>query len=171
MKKNLLSILVLALVIVNLVFSAVTMISVTSTNKKTAAVIGDVATVLNLELSSQDSEEAEEEVSIDDTVVYNIEDAMTIPLKKGEDGKDHYAIVSVSLAMNSKDKDYKKYGETLADQESLIKGEIVESFGSFTMEEIQQNPDSVRSDILSRIQSLFDSQFVYKVTFRDIKEQ
>jgi flagellar basal body-associated protein FliL len=73
--------------------------------------------------------------------------------------------------MNSKDKDYKKYGETLADQESLIKGEIVESFGSFTMEEIQQNPDSVRSDILSRIQSLFDSQFVYKVTFRDIKEQ
>jgi flagellar FliL protein len=147
------------------------MISVTSTNKKTAAVIGDVATVLNLELSSQDSEEAEEEVSIDDTVVYNIEDAMTIPLKKGEDGKDHYAIVSVSLAMNSKDKDYKKYGETLADQESLIKGEIVESFGSFTMEEIQQNPDSVRGDILSRIQSLFDSQFVYKVTFRDIKEQ
>ena len=39
MKKNLMSVLILALLIVNIVLTVITMISVTSTNKKTAAVV------------------------------------------------------------------------------------------------------------------------------------
>lgn len=174
MKKNLLSIIILALLIVNLVFSTIIMISVTSTNKKTAAVIGDIATILNLELESGAAGEDVPEVSIDDTVVYDIEEQMTIPLKKGADGKDHFALVSVTLVMNAKHEDYETYGEAeaLAGKESLIKGVIVEAFGDYTMEQIQaDNGDAVRADILQRIQTMFDSEFIYKVTFRDIIEQ
>ena len=156
MKKNLMSVLILALLIVNIVLTVITMVSVTSTNKKTASVVNSIATVLNLELNTSGDDTAEKEVSIDDTAVYNIEDSMTIPLRKGEDGKEHYALVSVSLAMNTKD------------NESLIKGEIVEAFGSYTMEQIQADSDVVRDDILARIQGLYDSKFIYKVTFRDI---
>ena len=43
MKKNLLSVLVLALVLVNVILSAVMMFSVLSTNKKTAALVNSVA--------------------------------------------------------------------------------------------------------------------------------
>nr|MBQ8252696.1 flagellar basal body-associated FliL family protein [Lachnospiraceae bacterium] len=174
MKKNLLSILILALLIVNLVFSTVIMISVTSTNKKTAAVIGDIAKILNLELESGKAGEEIAEVSIDDTAVYDIADQMTIPLKKGEDGKDHFALVSVTLAMDMKHDDYETYGgeESMKAKESLIKGLIVEAFGDYTMEQIQaDNGDAVREDILKRIQTMFDSDFIYKVTFRDIIEQ
>ncbi len=174
MKKNLLSILILALLIVNLVFSTVIMISVTSTNKKTAAVIGDIATILNLELESGKAGEEIVEVSIDDTAVYDIADQMTIPLKKGEDGQDHFALVSVTLAMNTKHDDYETYGdaESMAGKESLIKGLIVEAFGSYTMEQLKaDNGEAVREDILQRIQSMFDSDFIYKVTFRDMIEQ
>lgn len=173
MKKNLLSILILALLIVNIVMTTIMMISVTSTNKKTAAVIGDIASILNLELNADKAKDgdAQAEISIKDTAVYNIADKMTIPLRVGEDGKQHYAIVSVSLAMNTKDKDYKTYGETIADQESLIKGEINEAFSTYSMEDLQVDTDVVRDDILKRIQKLFDSQFVYKVTFSDLSKQ
>lgn len=173
MKKNLLSVLILALLIVNIVLTAIMMISVTSTNKKTAAVIGDIATILNLELEkgSESGEGDEAEISIKDTTVYNIEDKMTIPLRVGEDGKQHYAIVSVSLAMNNKHDDYKTYGETIKEQESLIKGEINEAFSSYSMEDLQVDPDVVREDILKRVQKLFDSDFIYKVTFRDMTKQ
>ena len=174
MKKNLLSIIILALLIVNLVFSTIIMISVTSTNKKTAAVIGDIATILNLELESGAVGEDVPEVSIDDTAVYDIQEQMTIPLKKGADGKDHFALVSVTLVMNTKHDDYKTYGEAeaLAGKESLIKGLIVEAFGDYTMEQIQaDNGDAVREDILGRIQTMYGSEFIYKVTFRDIIEQ
>lgn len=174
MKKNLLSIIILALLIVNLVFSAIIMISVTSTNKKTAAVIGDIATILNLELESGKAGEDVPEVSIDDTAVYDIPEQMTIPLKKGADGKDHFALVSVTLVMNTKHDDYETYGteEALAGKVSLIKGLVVEAFGSYTMEQIQiDNGEAVREDILSRIQTMYGSDFIYKVTFRDIIEQ
>jgi len=174
MKKNLLSIIILALLIVNLVFSTIIMISVTSTNKKTAAVIGDIATILNLELASSGAGKETAEVSIDDTAVYDIQEQMTIPLKKGADGEAHFALVSVTLVMNTEHEDYETYGvaETLAEKESLIKGLIVEAFGSYTMEEVQaDNGDAVREDILKRIQTMYGSEFIYKVTFRDIIEQ
>ena len=76
--------------------------------------------------------------------------------------------IMYDIAMNTKDKDYETYGTKIADNESLIKGEIVEAFGSYTMEQIQADSDVVRDDILARIQALYDSKFVYKVTFRDI---
>lgn len=171
MKKNLLSIIILALLIVNLVFSTVIMISVTSTNKKTAAVIGDIARILNLELEDTEGGDAEKTVSVEDTAVHDIEEQMTILLKKGADGKDHYALVSVSLAMNTKHKDYETYGASIGEKESLIKGEVIDVISSYTMEELQADTDGAREKILQRIQEMFDSEFIYKVTFRDILQQ
>lgn len=172
MKKNLMSILILALLVVNVVLTGITMFSVTATNRKTAALVNDIASVLSLELSDgQENSEDVVNVSMEDTVPYAIEDEMTIMLKQGEDGKDHYAVVSVSLAMNSKDKGYKTFGETIGTNESLIKGEINDVFASHTLEEIRGNEDQIQNEILTRIQNMFDSQFVYKVTFSSIVYQ
>ncbi len=43
--KNLLSIIILALLVVNIVLSAIMMISVTSASKKTAALVSDISTI------------------------------------------------------------------------------------------------------------------------------
>jgi flagellar FliL protein len=147
------------------------MFSVTSTNKKTATIVNQIASVLQLELTTSDSEEGAESVSIENTVTYDIEEEMTIPLKMGDDAKDHYAIVSVSLSMDNKSDGYKSYGETLSDRESLIKGEIVEAFRSYTIEELKADEDVVKEDILNRLHKMFDSDFIYKISFRGIMLQ
>ena len=72
MKKNLLTVLILALLVVNLTFSVITMISITGTNKKTAALIDTIATVLNLELVA-DGEDEGPSVSLADTEIYTID--------------------------------------------------------------------------------------------------
>ena len=51
MKKNLLSIIILALLVVNIVLSAIMMISVTSASKKTAALVSDISTIIGLEIN------------------------------------------------------------------------------------------------------------------------
>lgn len=166
MKKNLMSIVILALLIVNLVLTSIMMFSVMNTNKKTGAVVSDIAAVLKLELGTDaDGEAKEEVVSMEDTAVYNIEDEMTILLAKGTDESEHYALVQVSLAMNTKDKGYDKYGETLADQESLIKGEIMEVIGAYTADEIKPKSEDIKAEILTRIHEMFGSEFIYKITF------
>ena len=97
-----------------------------------------------------------------DVVTYTIAD-MTIPLKKGEDGESHFAMLSVTLSMNSKNKDYKKYGD-LTTREDLIKGEIIEAVGQYTLEEVNADPQILKDNILGRIQGLFDSDFIFDVT-------
>lgn len=169
MKKNLLSIVILALLIVNLILTSVMMFSVVSTNKKTGAVVSDIAAVLNLELGTgEDGETKEETISMEDTATYDIEDEMTILLTKGADGGDHYAVVKVTLSMNINDDGYKTYGATIADKESLIKGEITDVIGGYTADEVQPRAEEIKAEILSRIQNMFDSKFIYKITFSEL---
>ena len=170
MKKNLLSIVILALLIVNIVLTSIMMFSVVGTNKKTASVVGNIASVLQLETTKPKTEEGEEEVSLENTKLYDIEDQLIIPLKNSEDGITHYAAIHVSLSMNMLHEDYAKYGETIAEKKSLIKGEINGVIGGYTLEEIQQQAgiDSAKAEILKRIQGIFDSDFIYNVTISDV---
>lgn len=48
MKRNLLSIIILALLVVNIVLSAIMMVSVSSASKKTASLVADIATIVGL---------------------------------------------------------------------------------------------------------------------------
>ena len=168
MKKNLISIVILALLVVNIVLSSITLLSVSGTNRKTAALVTDIAAAINLDLGGQTEEEKQEvTVSMADVVTYDITD-LTVPLKKGEnDEKEHYAMLSVTLSMNSKDKDYKTYGD-LSARESLIKGEINDAVSHHTADEARENSHAIEEEILQRVQAMFDSQFIYDVTFSSI---
>lgn len=173
MKKNMVSIIILALLIVNIVLTAIMMFSVTSASKKTAALVDNIATALDLELTAANGGE-EEVVSVPmtDTEIYEISESMTIPLKTSEeDGKDHYCLVSVALSINTKDDGYKTYGSDLSGQESLIKSEINNVFSQYTMEEAKNSQEQIRQEILERIQAIFDSEFIFNVSFSDIMFQ
>lgn len=168
MKKNMISILILALLIVNIVLTAIMMFSVVGTARKTSALIDNITAAINLELDNQRGTSTEAtviEVPIEDIEVYKVEEELTIPLTAGADGKNHYYLVSVALSLNMKDDDYKKLKDTIADREELIKGEIISVIGSYTVEELQEGTDGVRMEILSRIQKLFGSEFIFNVTF------
>lgn len=175
MKKNLLSILILALLIVNIVLTSIMMFSVTSASKQTTALVTDIASVLQLELSGGDEAEAAEVIPMSQTEVYNFEDPLTIALKNGEDGTTHYALVSVALSKNIKAKGYKEYGsaESMLSYQPLITSEITEVFGSYTLDELRDGgkQDEAKKEILTRIQKMFESEFIYNVSFSDIKFQ
>lgn len=164
MKRNLLSVLVLALLVVNIVLTAILMFSVVGTNNKVAALVTDIGTILQLEIGGANGEGGKE-LNIEDIEMYNIEESMTIHLKTAEDGKDHYCIVSVALSVNTKHEDYKGYGTTIGNYESLIKSEIDQVIGSYTKEEAEANKEAIADEILTRIQELYDSTFIVDVVF------
>ena len=60
MKRNLLSVLILALLVVNIVLTGIMMFSVVGTSKKTSALVTDIATILQLEIGSAKGEGKEE---------------------------------------------------------------------------------------------------------------
>lgn len=171
MKKNLISILILALLVVNVALTAVMMFSVMGTAKKTGALVDSISTVLNLELEKKQEEEDTGEVSIADAMVHDIQEDITIPLKKSEDGKDHYCIVNVSVMMNTKHEDYATYYANIVSQESIMKSIVIDVIGSRTLEEAKADPEAMKNDILQKIQEAYDSTFIYKVVFSNILYQ
>lgn len=167
MKKNLISIGILALLIVNLVLTGIMMFSVINTNNKTAALVGDIAAAINLELTDGTVAQegtSEESISFADVATYTISD-MTIPLKANGDGKDHYALVSLAFSMNTLHEDYATYGATIAEKEDLLRGQINEVVSQFTIDDAKNNQDAVRKAILSKVQTLYGSDFIFDVTF------
>ena len=170
MKKNMLSVLILALLIVNVALTSIMMFTMMGTNKKTAKLIDGISTALSLEITdpSEEGAEAEAEVAMEDIKVYQIPDQLTIGLAKGADGKAHYCVVSISLSLNTKDPDYEKYNATLDDNVDMIKDKIFQVVGSHTIEEAESNTDGLREEILEAIQQMYGSKFVYNIVSRDI---
>jgi flagellar FliL protein len=169
MKKNLISIVILALLVVNLLLSALTAFSVISTNQKTAAVIAAISNRVDLAASGgTDATAAESSVSMENTSVYDIADSMTIPLTLSDDGTQHYYVVNVSLSMNTQSDGYSTYGADIATKESLIKSKIIDVIGGYTLEEIQADPDAMKAAVLKAIQNMFNSDFIYQVSFSNV---
>lgn len=171
MKKNLLSVIILALLIVNVALTGIMMFSTISANKKTVALVNQIASILNLEVKAPEGGAQAKELTIQDIETYNIADEMVITLKHGEDGADHYAIAQVSLSIDKTDENYATLQPLVEPNESKIKSVINDVFGKYTKEEATANTQAISDEILAQLQGMFDSKFIYEVYFRDLKFQ
>lgn len=170
MKKNLVTVITLALVVVNLVLTVVLTISIVPETKKANELITKVCGAIDLDLESGSASSAEN-IPIEDIEVYSIADSLTINLKKGEDGKDHFAIVKVALSINKEHDDYKKLQPELEGKDNLIRAEVINVISQYTIEEIQSNQTAVQEEILKNLQKKFASDFIVAVGFPDAQYQ
>ena len=176
MKKNLLAIIILALVIVNLAMTGFMMLSVMTTNSQTAKLISDIAGALELEANGGTtggfSGSASGNVAVTDMAVFNLsgDDEMMITLKPGADGASHIMVVDIVFSMNTASPDYATMGtdEKLSSMKELIKSKCNDVISSHTMEEIQANTEGVQDEILEAVQELFGSNFIYSVSFSKV---
>ena len=165
MKKNLMTVVILALVLANLILTAVLTITILPETKKANELITQVCTAINLELKSGSVTSDIASVPIDKLATYDITDSMTINLKDSGDGKSHYAVITVSLSMNTENDGYKTYGEKMSEKDSLIKSQINNVVSEYTYDEFKTNQQSVQDAILADLQKLFDSDFIVGVGF------
>ena len=177
MKKNLLSIIILALLVVNLGMTGFMMLSVMTTNSQTAKLISDIAAALELEANGGNSGgfsgSASGVVAVTDMATWGFtgDEKLTIALKPGEDGKAHYMVVEVVFSMNKASADYATLGteENLANVKEVVKSEITNTLASYTMEELQGGMDAVaRETILENVQAMFNSNFIYDISFSSV---
>ena len=174
MKRNLLTVLILALMIVNIVLTSIIMVSVIGANKKTAELVGNVSSALNLALTVPGSSGVVDQVvSLEDTEVYPLPDSLMVQLKT-DDGSAAYIIFDMSLSMNIKGDGYKKLGESITSGsfDSMIKDKVNTVVGAYSAEECKGDPaavESIRTEILQAIQELIGYRFVYRVNISNVK--
>lgn len=106
------------------------------------------------------------EVSIENVRTYVIRD-ITASLKEDGDGKAHYMLVSILLYMDATNSDYDKYGseENIISYEDALKAKVLSVLSNYTLSEIREKEATAQEEILDELQSLFDSDFIYKIEF------
>ena len=167
MKKNLLAIIIVALQIVNIVFTAILMIQIIKMNGTAMPVITSVATQLNLH-SGNNSQVSDDKISLEDTDVREIAKQMKISLKVSDGEKQVHMVCDVSLLLNKNHDDYEKYSENFDVYESLVKDAISSVVSKHTEAECKSDMDALKEEILKAIQEdVFDSDFVYRVAISE----
>ena len=162
MKKNLLTIIVIALLIVNIVLTGIMMISMMGTNKKTADLVSDIAAVLNLELGVEEEEEVVE-IPMSQQFIWNLTDKLEIPLQSEDivdvDGnitgkKDHYIVfTTIAFSLDTKAKGYKEYGENIANYESMVRDAVTSTVSKHTIDDCRNDFDTIREEVLEAVRA------------------
>ena len=108
MKKSMLNVIILALVLVNLVLTVILTFSLVSTNKKTNSLINKVAQIIDLDVAGGVSNNNSSTGSGIENVSYidiKNNDSTDIIVSYVDNGKTRYAVLSVSVGLNSKARD------------------------------------------------------------------
>ena len=109
MKKNIVSIIILALSVANLVLSALLVFTFVPEAKKTDKLVTEICSVLKLEL---DSSGVKDKVELKDLVYYSLEDKVNISIID-QNNTVHYAQVSATLTLNKTSSDYSTFSSKI----------------------------------------------------------
>ena len=171
MKKNLLSVLILALVLANLILSAILAFSIIPQTKKANELINKVCNAIDLELESGKNIQ----VPVENIKEYNIDAEFMCNLKDNGNDKNHLAIFTVSLLLNTESDEYNaKDGgvQKLDAKVGIIKDQIHSIVSTYTIDEFKADGyANVKQDILKTLQDIFGADFIVGVSFPSVKAQ
>ncbi|MBQ8147659.1 MAG: flagellar basal body-associated FliL family protein [Lachnospiraceae bacterium] len=171
MRKNLISIIILALCIVNLVLNALMVFVFVPAIKKTDNLVTEIAAILNLEL--REDGDGVIQPSIEDVQIYTLTEATTINLKNDGTGTNAYAIIGVSISMDGSSKDYESVSTKLGETESWVFDVTRSVVQEYTYTEINdaEIQKLVKREITEGLQEKYQTECIYDVTFSQFTTQ
>ena len=162
MKKNLMTVIILALVFANFVLTAIMMFAILPQTQKANELITKVCEAIDLELNSG-AATGLSNLPIDQIATYSVSGGETMTINLAD---DHYALVAVSLSINKESDRYKEATtEILTEQESIIKNTINQVIRQYTKEEFLKNSQDVQDEICKSLQKTYGTDYIVGVNF------
>ncbi|MBQ9120670.1 MAG: hypothetical protein IJY09_11565 [Lachnospiraceae bacterium] len=165
MKKNILTIIILAATLVNLTLSAVMLFVYLPNAQKMNTLITKICQVIDLDLESPLPVPEDEKVAVADLESHVISSDMVVGLSKGEDGKIYYASIAASLVLNTKAEDYATVSTLMTTQSERIKEIVQIEVGKLNKDNFHESREAVREAILATLQEEFETKCIYRVDF------
>ncbi|MBR0163373.1 MAG: flagellar basal body-associated FliL family protein [Lachnospiraceae bacterium] len=174
MKKNLLTILILAFQVVQVIILGFILLSVMSTNSKTVAFVNDIAAAYELEQAGGlgggvDPASVNTNVALGDRATYNVNngETMTFTLNAGSDGRTHYAQVTLELVMDATNPDYATYSGMIAANDNTIQDIVQNVFVKYNIDNVMDSQELIKQEILQQLWSMFDNTtFIFLLNMR-----
>ncbi len=162
MKKNILTIVIMAATLINLVLTAVLVFSVMPAMNKTSNLVDKVASVIDLEIDDGKDDEVDYTVDELKTVSVDFETSVKINLQKDDD-KAHYAIIDkIVVSLNPHAEDYDKINTSLTENNIYVSDTVQEVIGEYTYSNINQ--ETVKQESVKRLQEKYNTKAIVDIS-------
>lgn len=168
MKKNLITVLILAISIINLVFNIILFFVFMPSVAKTNKLIGDISEVLDLELASQTAASAGQ-VDANNLAEFKLEAGSPINLASDGSGELHALKYGITIKLDKTAKDYDKINTTLSESTSSVYDMTRDVVGQYTyIQVIDVNVQrEIKEKLLAEFKEYFNTECIYSVEFYD----
>lgn len=178
MKKSLLTMITLALVLINLLLTAIIAVAILPEVKNVNSLVSKVASAIDLNENGAATADGSDgssasSVPIKDQTMVSIggDDGLTINLKSS-DGQTHMAVIKAQLVMNSKAESYKTNYAALTNETGSAAGQVSQAIqqtvSQYTVEQMQNDQQTVIDACTKAVQKIFDKEFVVGVSFTNV---
>lgn len=161
MKKNILTIVIMASTVLNLVLTIIMVFSIVPAMNKTNKLVDKVASVIDLELEKEE----DKNYDVKDLEPFDIpfENKQTINLKLGDDGESHYVILEgISVSFNKEADDYSDISESVKAATVYVVDCVKEAISEQTIQSLNEN--TVKELALAKIQEFYNSKCIVRIS-------
>lgn len=162
MKKNILTVVIMASTVINLILTIVMVFSIVPAMNKTNKLVDKVASVIDLEIEKEE----DQQYSVEDLEAYTIafESKQTINLKPEPNDDDaHYVILEgVVISFNKEAEDYSEISESVKAADVYIRDYVKEVISEQTINTLNEN--AIKEEALSRIQDFYGSKCIVRIS-------
>lgn len=168
MKKSLLQMITLALVVMNLVLTVILVFTCMPAISKTGNLVNRICEIVDLDLAGASGNSNTVDIANleEIAVTFNGESTQMFTLNPDvEGGKSHWLQIGVTLVVDKSHTDYKAKRANIDSAMGRINDIIRRVITQYTVSEVQNNTEEIRKEILGELRQLFDSTFIYDVSF------
>lgn len=165
MKKNLITVLILALCIINLVFNILLVFTFVPSVKKTNKLVGDIMAVLDLEIASQSNGDGRFDVS--NLAPFQLEQSNPINLADDGSGQLHVVQYGLTINLDKTAADYSEVNKNLTNSTSLLYDMTRNVIGKYTYEQVidVDVQNQIKAELLKSLKETFNTECIYSVSF------
>jgi flagellar FliL protein len=164
MKKNILTVVIMAATVINLVLTIVLVFSIMPAMQKTTNLIDKVASVIDLEIEDKNKDE---EYTIADLesfpITYDSAQKLGLAAEEGDTTLHVFMIEGMTISFNMKAEDYQQISEMIKGDTSRVEDIVNKTVGSYTKSNFDQV--KVASECVKKIQELYDTKCVVDLIF------
>ncbi len=166
MRKNLITVIILAICIINLVFNILLVFVFMPSTTKTNKLISDIAEILDLEIASQSNGDSSG-FDVADLAPFQLEQGNPINLASDGSDKVHALQYGLTINLDKTAKDYSKVQSNLEASTSLIYDMTRDVIGNYTYAQVidVEVQRQIKEEILRNLKETFNTECIYSVSF------
>lgn len=164
MRKNILTIIVMATSLVNLVLTIVLVFAIMPAMNKTSVLVDKVASVVDLEIEDANAEG--EEYTMEDLQTYTKEYGSTVNINLKRDAGDtanHYAQISGwVISFNNKAEDFTEISEAVQTNDVYVDDIVKETISGYTVSTVDVT--RIKTDIIKKVREKYNTKAVVDIS-------